>query len=183
MADALADRGAPTRLFVFETTMDTALRSTFQSRQTHRGPDLAPIAGWIGTSRIDAGRIEVFPVSDLGPVPLSDYVKDAFDPEPPPGTTVRNRLDSIRRSAILVPDTALPPNEWPQPGPQAVLAAELSLAQAAPPRMQAPGTPATDDAANPAPPTAGPARGLRPAAAVLALLAAAALVVLSGLWP
>lgn len=114
------------RLFVFALSARGDLRHTHLTRAQGTAPGLPPLTDWVG-AEIDTDAIELFPVSDLGDMTLSDYIGLAFAPEPIPQDD-RRRIDAIRGTVLLVPSNALPQD--PRPVPPASLVASLRLLRA-----------------------------------------------------
>lgn len=118
----------PTILHIFAVNGDGAPRHTNLTRAQGLKPDLPPLADWLGLDMLLTDQIEIFPIEDLGDMTLSDYVTMAFDPAKPPGPEERARLDALKGSVLLVPDTAMPADPKPQRNLTAIAA--LPLAQA-----------------------------------------------------
>jgi len=113
-------------LFVFSVTAPPDLRHTHLTRSTGEAPALPPLTEWLG-AEVDEGAIELFPVTDLGDMSLSEYVRLAFAPDAIPAQDAR-RMDALKGTVLLVPEHAL--SEEPAPGKQAKLVATLPLARA-----------------------------------------------------
>lgn len=115
------------RLHVFALNIDPDLRHTHLTRAMGEKPDLPPLADWIGVDRLNTRDIELFPVADLGEMPLSDYITAAFAPEAEIAGDLRARLNALDGSVMLVPDKAL--GGVPAPGAQATTIAAIPLAR------------------------------------------------------
>jgi hypothetical protein len=117
-----------TALHVFAlNTDDPDLRHTNLTRALGEKPDLPPLAEWLGLESLTTREIELFPVKDLGDMSLSDYITAAFGPDPDIPAAVRQRLDALDGSVLLVPDSAFAID--PTPGAQATAIAVLPLAR------------------------------------------------------
>jgi len=114
------------RLFVFTVTAKGELRHTHLTRAQGEATDLPPLTDWLG-AEIDTDAIELFPVTDLGDMTLSEYIRLAFAPEPVSPRDAR-RIDAIKGTVLLVPERAL--SEEPAPAAEARLIATLPLLQA-----------------------------------------------------
>lgn len=118
---------SPRSLHVFALNMESTLRHTNLTRATGDAIELPPLAEWLGIPAIDENEIELFPLKDLGDMPLSDYISRAYDPENALPTAVAGRLDALTGSVLLVPDGA---DSGPmQPGVEVTLVATIPLAQ------------------------------------------------------
>lgn len=103
-------------------------RTTFLSRQGGEdAPDLSDLAEALGLSSLDAARLELFPVSDLGGMRLSDYITEAFAPDDPLPPDIRARLNAIDGSVALLLDDALPEGESLRSGARARRIASVPL--------------------------------------------------------
>jgi hypothetical protein len=114
-------------LHVFALNIDPDLRHTHLTRALGEKPDLPPLADWIGVGTLNPRDIELFPVTDLGDMPLSDYITAAFTPETDIAGDLRARLNALDGSVLLVPDKAL--GGAPSPGAQATAIAAIPLAR------------------------------------------------------
>jgi len=114
-------------LHIYALNRPSELRHTHLTRAQGARPDLPPLAGWLGVGDLDTSEIEIFPVSDLGDMGLSDYVATAFATREdiPPAT--RAQIDALSGSVLLVPDLAM--TGTPHPGADLILMATLPLAQ------------------------------------------------------
>ncbi|NKX45602.1 hypothetical protein [Roseicyclus persicicus] len=113
-------------LYVFAVNGDSAVRHTHLTRAQGETPDLPPLTDWLG-AEVDTDEIEMFPVRDIAPISLTDYVTMAFAPEAIPAQAAR-RMNALKGSVLLVPERALA--EEPAPGREATLIATLSLGAA-----------------------------------------------------
>jgi hypothetical protein len=117
-------------LHIFAVNEGGALRHTHLTRaQVETGgetPELPDLRRWLGVERLDTDRIELFPVSDLGDMSLSAYVTQAFDPVPLIDADTARRLDALKGTVLLVPDTAF--EGVFHPGAELTEIATLSLA-------------------------------------------------------
>lgn len=98
------------------------------SRQNGEAVELPPLEEWLGIDRLYYDQIEMFPVSELGDMTLSDYTAMAFAPEGPIPADVQQRLNALTGAVLLVPDSALSGPAYPRA--QATYIASLDLAQA-----------------------------------------------------
>lgn len=114
-------------LTVYAVNDDRPMRHTNLTRATGDSSDLPDLAPWLGVSSLDIDRIEVFPVTDLGEMPLSQYVTQAFDPVPPIDAAEAARLDALEGTVLLVPDTAH--SGTPSPSAEVTRIADLPLAE------------------------------------------------------
>lgn len=89
--------------------------------------DLPPLAEWLGLDGLDTDRVELFPVSDLGDLDLSQYVDMAFAPATPMARDERKRLDALSGMVLLVPGDAM--EGTPAPGTEAQEVARIALAR------------------------------------------------------
>jgi hypothetical protein len=97
-----------TVLHVFAVNADLGeLRHTFLTRASNEpAPDLPPLAQWLGAG-VDTGDVELFPVADLAPMRLSDYLAQAFDIAPDALGAHAARLSALQGHVLLVPGAAL----------------------------------------------------------------------------
>ena len=116
-----------TTLHIFALNEPVTVSHTNLTRQQGATPDLPPLAEWLGLDALDTDRIELFPMDDLGGMPLSDYVQLAFTPETGIPTDDQRRLDALQGAVLLVPDEAM--TGTPAPGPQATRITSVALAQ------------------------------------------------------
>ncbi len=117
-----------THLHVFAVNEPVTISHTNLTRQKGEAPDLPPLAEWLGVETLDTDRIELFPLSELGGMALSDYIQLAFSPDEATPGDVQGRLDALEGAILLVPDTAMPAQ--PSPGAQLTSVATIALAQA-----------------------------------------------------
>lgn len=103
-----------TQIHIFALPDLDGVRHTHLTRLEGAAPDLPPLAEWLGAEDLDINRIELFPVADLGDMPLSVYLASAFDPEPEPLEASAPYLDAVKGTALIVPDEAL--SGTPMPG-------------------------------------------------------------------
>jgi hypothetical protein len=109
-----------------------ALRGAGDVRHTHltraqgAAPDLPPLTDWLG-AEVDTDEIEMFPITDLGEMKLSEYIRLAFAPDTISPQDAR-RIDAIKGTVLLVPERSL--SEEPAPTAEARLIATLPLARA-----------------------------------------------------
>jgi hypothetical protein len=115
------------RLHIFAVNAALDICHTHYSRaQGGPSPDLPPLADWLGTA-VDTDEIELFTLTDIGDLLLSDYVDLAFAPEKL-GRDDAARMNALEGSVLLVPERALSGD--PAPGPQLTLIASVPLATA-----------------------------------------------------
>lgn len=88
---------------------------------------LPPLAAWLGVRALDTDAVEMFPVSDLGAMRLSDYIAEAYTPDAPLPRPLAGKLDALEGSVLLVPDTAF--TGRPDPGPEVTRIGAVRLAQ------------------------------------------------------
>ena len=141
-------------------------------------PDLPNLAEWLGTP-VDLSAIELFPVADLKPLRLTDYLRDGFDADEKTLAPHAGRLGALQGHVLLVPDDAL--TGTPKPGASLTAIASLPLpradqSQAAVPSMKEP-----SQAAAPAPEPEPPRKKPMSDARMSGMVAMAALAVLFGL--
>jgi hypothetical protein len=117
-----------TRLHVYAVNGASDLRHTHLTRVEGATPDLPPLAEWLGVGTVDADRIEIFPVADLGDTRLADYVTMAFEPAEAIDADTAARLNALQGSVLIVPDAALDGT----PAPTAALTSIASLELARP---------------------------------------------------
>ncbi len=115
-----------TRLNIYALNAPNDVTHTNLTRQKGEAPPLPPLADWLGVDRIDTDAIELFPISELGGMALSDYIMLAFAPDGLIPRDIQTRLDALEGSVLLVPDDALP-GTTAAPGPSATLIASLPL--------------------------------------------------------
>jgi len=112
-------------LFVFALNTDVGVTVTDLTRARGEISGLPPLAEWLGVEALDTDRIELFPVADLGGLPLSGYLVNAHDAEP---SGQAARLDALAGSVLIVPQAAM--TGMPSPGAHATLIATLPMARA-----------------------------------------------------
>ncbi len=117
-----------THLHIFALNEPITTSHTNLTRQKGETPALPPLAEWLGLDALDTDQIELFPISDLGGMDLSDYVQLAFTPEDGIPADNQRRINTLEGSILLVPDDAI--TGTLSPGPQATLIATIPLAQA-----------------------------------------------------
>jgi len=117
-----------THLHIFALNEPTDVSHTNLTRQKGETPELPPFAEWLGLDALDTDRIEVFPLSDLGGMALSDYIQLAFSPEAGIASDDQRRINTLDGAVLLAPDDAM--TGTPSPGPQATAIATIPLAQA-----------------------------------------------------
>jgi hypothetical protein len=113
-------------VFALNETID--ISHTHLTRQKGEAVVLPPLSDWLGVESIDTDEIEMFPVSDLGDMTLSDYIQLAFAPAEPIPAATATRLNKVDGAVLMVPDTAL--SGAAAPGPQATEIASIALARA-----------------------------------------------------
>lgn len=154
-------------LYVFALNTPVSVTLTDLSRARGEAVGLPPLAAWLGLEALDTDRVEMFPIDDLGELPLSSYLATAHDADP---TGQSARLDALEGSVLLVPERAV--TGTPAPGPEATLVATLPTAAADHQARLAPAAiPDTEQKPEPADP-AMPARPLGWIIAVALALAA-----------
>jgi hypothetical protein len=166
-----------THLHIFALNEPVTMSHTNLTRQQGETPVLPPLAAWLGAETLDTDAIELFPISELGGMALSDYVQLAFTPEAMP-REVQARLDALDGAVLLVPDDAM--TGMAAPGPQVTEIAKIRLAQA---DHDAHMPPARLDTAATVTPGPAPEQERAPPLALIALLvmlAFAAVIVLFG---
>lgn len=163
-------------LHVFAVNGDLGdLRHTNLTRaQGDPAPDLPDLALWLGAP-VEPTAVELFPVADLKPLRLTDYLSEAFDVDAKTLAPHAGRLAALQGHVLLVPDAAL--SAEPAPGAHLTAIASLPLpradqSQAAVPRMPEPAA-----EPDPAPPAKKPMSDAR----MSGMVATAALLVLFGL--
>ncbi|WP_224816203.1 hypothetical protein [Hasllibacter sp. MH4015] len=117
-----------TQLHIFALNEPTTISHTDLTRQKGEVPDLPPLAQWLGLDALDTDRIELFPVSDLGGMALSDYIQLAFTPDPAIPLDTQSRLNALSGAVLLVPDAAM--TGTPTPSSHVTEIATIPLAQA-----------------------------------------------------
>ncbi|QXT40340.1 hypothetical protein [Gymnodinialimonas ceratoperidinii] len=117
-----------THLHIFALNESIDLSHTHLTRQKGEAVVLPPLSDWLGVESIDTDEIELFPVSDLGDMTLSDYIQLAFTPEAPIPAATAARLNTLDGGVLMVPDNAM--TGTPAPGPQATEIASIALARA-----------------------------------------------------
>ncbi len=116
-----------THLHIFALNEPITTSHTNLTRQKGETPALPPLSEWLGLDAIDADQIELFPISDLGSMALSDYIQLAFTPEAGIPADEQRRINALEGSVLLVPDDAM---TGPLAlGPKATLIAAIPLAQ------------------------------------------------------
>ncbi|AHM03117.1 hypothetical protein roselon_00688 [Roseibacterium elongatum DSM 19469] len=115
-------------LRIYALNVDSDARHTNLTRARGESVEMPPLAEWLGVDDLDHREIELFPLDDLGDMPLSDYVTRAFDPDPAINATTANRLDALSGSVLLVPGRAL--QDTPRDSRELTEVAILTLAQA-----------------------------------------------------
>ena len=137
--------------------------------------DLPPLADWLGVA-VDTEAVELFPVADLTPLKLTDYLRDGFDVAEKSLAPHTARLTALDGHVLLVPDDAL--SAAPVASAQLTAIASLPTLQAdqdqsAVPKMPEPAQQVPDLGTN----------GKKPMsdARISGMVAMAALVVLFGL--
>ncbi|MEO1307625.1 MAG: hypothetical protein AAFV38_06760 [Pseudomonadota bacterium] len=93
------------------------------TRRKGEAPDLPPLERWLGTG-VDTDRVELFPVADLQPMSLGDYLVSAHDVVPE-AVLQDEPLHAIEGHVLLVPEDAL--YGTPSPGPELQLVAVFGL--------------------------------------------------------
>jgi hypothetical protein len=112
-------------LHILAVNAKTEVRHTHLTRARGEAPVLPPLTEWLG-AEVDEAEVELFPVTDLGEMALSDYVTMAFAPESIPAQDAR-RMNALKGHVLLVPERAL--SEEPAPGAALTLIASLPLAR------------------------------------------------------
>lgn len=117
-------------LHIFALNAETDARHTFLSRSKGEVAKLPDLAGWLSLRQggLDTDNIELFAVSDLGDLRLSNYVATAFDPLDPPLNEAAPKLNALEGHVLLIPDAALA-GSWTA-GQHVTLVASLPLAVA-----------------------------------------------------
>ncbi|MEJ6392787.1 hypothetical protein V8J82_05930 [Gymnodinialimonas sp. 2305UL16-5] len=167
-----------THLHVFAVNEPVSVSHTNLTRQKGETPALPPLTEWLGIDALDTDAIEIFLLSDLGGMALSDYIQLAFTPETGIPAEERARLDALEGAVLLVPETAM--QGTTRPNAKLTLVATIALAE---PDNNANLPKATLTPSAPKTPHTEPARESVPPIALYALLgiaAFAALVILFG---
>ncbi len=112
-------------LLVFALNDETNVRHTYLTRAQGDEETFEGLAAWLGVSHVDPGHVELFPISDLGPMSLSEYVAQAYDIEPWALNDSGQRLNALEGDVLLVREQAL--GGSPTPGPQATLIAAMQM--------------------------------------------------------
>lgn len=90
-------------------------------------PALPDLALWLGVP-VDLSAVELFPVADLKPLRLTDYLRDGFDVTEKSLAPHAGRLSALQGHVLLVPDAAL--SAEPKPGAELTAIATLPQVQA-----------------------------------------------------
>ena len=114
-----------TQLHVFAVTSPVDVTHTELTRQQGEKPDLPRLADWLGT-QVDTDRVELFPVTDLAPMSLGDYLASAYDIEILATVLEHPQLNTIDGNVLLVPSDALAGEL--APGPELTRIATFQLA-------------------------------------------------------
>lgn len=132
----------PSLLHVFAINSDLGeVRHTHLTRaQDTPPPDLPDLATWLGVP-VATDAIELFPVADLAPLTLTDYLRDAFDVPEKILSPHAARLSALDGHVLLIPDAAL--SGEPVDSAQVTAIASLPItganqSQAAVPKMPEP---------------------------------------------
>ena len=112
-------------IYVFALNTPVSVTLTDLTRARGETAGLPPLGDWLGLADLDCDRIELFPVSDLGDLPLSNYLLSAYDADP---ADQGPRLDALDGSVLIVPARAM--TGAPKPGAEATLIATLETARA-----------------------------------------------------
>ena len=112
-------------LYVFALNTPVSMTLTELTRARGETAGLPPLGDWLGLDALDTDRIELFPVTDLGDLTLSDYLSSAHDADIAGHAA---RLDALEGSVLLLPEAAM--TGTPAPGAEATLIAALPVAQA-----------------------------------------------------
>lgn len=96
-------------LHIFAVNTELEGRHTYLSRSKDEGMDLPNLSGWLGLPQgaLNTNEIELFPVSDLADMHLSDYVTTAFDLDEEPSGQALSRMNALEGHVLLVPELAL----------------------------------------------------------------------------
>ena len=68
-------------LYVFALNTPVSVTLTELTRARGETAGLPPLGDWLGLTALDTDRVELFPVADLGDMPLSGYLSTAYDAE------------------------------------------------------------------------------------------------------
>lgn len=124
-------RSTGPRLHVVALNDRFDVSTTFLSRQSGAEvPDLSILAEALDLPELDATQLELFPVKELGGMRLSDYIAEAFSPEPRLDGETRTRLNAVEGHVALLLDPALPEGAVLRSNARARLLASLPLAVA-----------------------------------------------------
>jgi len=94
-------------LLIFSLPAQPDLRHTHLARLEGTTANLPPLATWLGLTALDTDQIELFPISDLGDMSLSVYIRSAFDPEPSALEASAPYIDAVQGSVLIFPDAAM----------------------------------------------------------------------------
>ena len=170
-------------LHIFAVNAQTEARHTFLSRSNGEASDLPDLAGWLSLRQggLNTDEIELFPVSDLAGLSLTDYIRTAFDPKEAGLSTAAPRLNALDGHVLLIPDAALAGN-WTE-GPNLTQVASLPLPVAD--HSAAALTPAPQEVTPPQPeptPPPPPRRSTFMPAVITAFFLAVILFTVSNFW-
>jgi hypothetical protein len=115
-------------LKIYALNVESQARHTNLTRARGELAELPPLADWLGVAELDFREVELFPLEDLGDMPLSDYVTRAYGPTEAIAAGTANRLDALSGSVLIVPGRAL--QDTPAPGAELTEIAALALAEA-----------------------------------------------------
>ncbi len=117
-------------LHIFAVNAAVEGRHTYLSRSKEEAMKLPDLAGWMGLRQggLNTDEIELFPVSDLAGMALSDYVSNAFDLDGQPAGQTMARMNALDGHVLLVPDAAVAGTV--ETKPELTLIASLPMARA-----------------------------------------------------
>lgn len=117
-------------LHIFAVNAEVDVRHTYLSRSQGKGAALPNLAGWLGLRQggLNSDEIEIFPLSDLAGMALSDYVATAFDILDAPLGQTAARLNALDGHVLLIPASAIAGEV--KTGAELTLVASLPMAQA-----------------------------------------------------
>lgn len=96
-------------LHIFAVNAEIDVRHTYLSRSQGKDAALPDLAGWLGLRQggLNSDEIELFPLSDLAGMALSDYVATAFDILDAPLGQTAARLNALDGHVLLIPQAAM----------------------------------------------------------------------------